>query len=65
MLHARGEAWFVHNGMVPAEGIMKVKTVAPKAKKQNTRNLVPKDGHSVKGGYLTYKLKNVVITNYS
>ena len=65
MLHVCGEAWFVHPAMSPAEGIMKVKTAAPKAKKPHARNLAPKDGQSVKGGYLTYKLKNVVITSYS
>ena len=43
---------------------MKAKAEEPKATKPQT-DLAPKDSSKVKGGYMTYRLKNVQITSYS
>ena len=64
MSHSTEEACFLHFATSPAEDIMKAKSPAPKAAKPQ-RNLAPKNGSKVKGGYLTYKMKNAIITSYS
>ena len=43
---------------------MKAKSPALKAAKPQG-NLAPKNGSKVKGGYLSYKLKNAIVTSYS